>query len=124
MERFSDFITSFDIFGHPVRVNYKGKDTFKTRLGAFCTVSMYVLTVLSLTTLITAFADNSKLETSTQVSTYDPFLEPAYSFSENQAEIMFLILPTGGTAHLTPDIGKVRLYQVKGCTVNILAKNP
>ena len=69
MERFSDFIKSFDIFGHPVGVNYKGEDTFKTRFGAFCTIAMYVLTVLSLTTLTTAFSNNSKLETSTQVST-------------------------------------------------------
>ena len=124
MEIFSDFIVSFDIFGHPVGVNYKGEDTFKTRFGAFCTIAMYVLTVLSLTTLTTAFADNSKLETSTQVSTYDPFLEPAYSFSENQAEIAFMVRPNAGVAPLTPDIGKVRLYQVKGCTTGFLAKNP
>ena len=65
MERFSDFIVSFfDIFGHPVGVNYKGEDTYKTRVGAFCTAGMYVLTILSLNTLIAAFNDNSKLEAS------------------------------------------------------------
>ena len=83
MGKFSDFITSFDIFGHPVGVNYKGEDTFKTRVGAFCTIGMYVLTILSLNSMINAFNDNSKLETSTQQSTFDPFLEPAFSFSEN-----------------------------------------
>ena len=83
MGRLSDFIVSFDIFGHPVGVNYKGEDTFKTRVGAFCTIGMYVLTILSLNSMINAFNDNSKLETSTQQSTFDPFLEPAFSFSEN-----------------------------------------
>ena len=108
MGRLSDFIVSFDIFGHPVGVNYKGEDTFKTRVGAFCTIAMYVLTVLSLTSLITAFADNSKLETSTQRFTFDPFFEPAFSFSENQAEIAILTSVYGGI--LTPDIGKMSLY--------------
>ena len=107
MERFSDFITSFDIFGHPVGVNYKGEDTFKTRVGAFCTAGIYMLTIFSLITLITAFNDNSKLETSVLQSTYDPFLEPAFSFSENQAEIV-ISLQSGES--LTPDIGKVSLY--------------
>ena len=121
MGRFSDFIVSFDIFGHPVGVNYKGEDTFKTRLGAFCTVSMYVLTILSLTTLITAFNDNSKLETSTQQSTYDPFLEPAFSFSEYQAEITVLLRSHGSP--MRPDIGKVSLYQIKGCSTETIAYN-
>ena len=109
MGKISDFIVSFDIFGHPVGVNYKGEDTFKTRVGAFCTVGMYVLTILSLTALTTAFNDNSKMETSTQPSTYDPFLEPAFSFSENQAEISILF-QSGYGASLSPDIGKFGLY--------------
>ena len=122
MGKFSDFFTSFDIFGHPVGVNYKGEDTFKTRVGAFCTIAMYVLTVLSLTTLITAFVDNSKLATSTQRSTYDPFFEPAFSFSENHAEILIWLTSAFGGL-LTPDIGKMSLYQVKGCTTPKLATN-
>ena len=69
MGKISDFIVSFDIFGHPVGVNYKGEDTYRTRVGAFCTAGMYVLTILSLTTLITAFNDNSKLEASVLQST-------------------------------------------------------
>ena len=103
MGEFSDFIVSFDIFGHPIGVNYKGEDTFKTRIGAFCTVGIYVLTILSLTTLITAFNDNSKLETSTQQSTYDRFLEPAFSFFDNMAEIAVLLYPVKGES-LRPDI--------------------
>ena len=61
MRTFSDFIVSFDIFGHPVGVNYKREGTFKTRVGSFCTVEMYVLNILGLITLIIAFNDNSKL---------------------------------------------------------------
>ena len=109
MKRFSDCIVNFDIFGHPVGVNFKGEDTFKTRVSAFCTVEMYMLTIFSLTTLITAFNDNSKLEVSVLRSTYDPFLEPAFSFSENLAEIKILLHSETGKS-LTPSIGKVSLY--------------
>ena len=55
MGKLSDFIVSIDIFGHPIGVNYKGEDSFKTRLGAFCTVAVYVLTVVNLATLIPAY---------------------------------------------------------------------
>ena len=110
MGKLSDLIVSIDIFGHPVGVNYKGEDSFKTRLGAFCTVAVYVLTVLSLTTLITAFTDNSKLETNTERSYFDPFTEPAYSFEEYQGDLMITI-----SQEIPADIGKVSLYQNQGC---------
>ena len=110
MGKLSDLIVSIDIFGHPVGVNYKGEESFRTRLGAFCTVAFYVLTILSLTTLITAFTDNSKLETNTEKSYFDPFTEPAYSFDEYQSNIIITI-----TQKIPADIGKVSLYQNQGC---------
>ena len=82
MGKFSDFLLSIDIFGHPVTVNYKGEDSFKTWLGAFCTVALFVLSIVNLTSVIPAYNSNSKLEKNTQRSTYDPFTEPAFSFSD------------------------------------------
>ena len=82
MGKFSDFFLSLDIFGHPVTVNYKGEDKFKTRLGALFTIALVVLSIVNLTSVIPAYYNNSKLETNTQRSTYDPFTEPAFSFSD------------------------------------------
>ena len=82
MGKFSDFFLSIDIFGHPITVNYKGEDNFKTRLGALCTIAFFVLSIVNLTAVIPAYNNNSKLETNTQRSIYDPSTEPAFSFSD------------------------------------------
>ena len=82
MGKLSDIITSIDIFGHPIGVNYKREENFKTRLGAFCTDAVYVLSVVSLATLIPAYKIHSKLETNSHRSTFDPFVEPAFNFDE------------------------------------------
>lgn len=120
MGNFLNFFVSFDIFGHPVGVNYKGEDTFKTRVGAFCTLAMYVVTFVSLIAMITAFNNNSKMETSTQQSQFDPYEEPAFGFEEYQAELGMMI-QTSTT--LPPDIGKVSMYQIKGCRKDELAED-
>lgn len=117
MGKLQDIIISFDIFGHPVGVNYRGEDTFKTRFGAFCTLAVYILTVVNLTTLIKAYTNQSKLEKSTQASIFDPFTEPAFNFAEHQSEIFLLLQPRTsegkpivGKEVLTPDIGRVNLF--------------
>ena len=41
--RLERFLVDLDIFGHAIGVHYRGRDAFKTRLGAFCTIATYVL---------------------------------------------------------------------------------
>ena len=48
-------IQSQDIYGHAIGVHYKGEDKFKTYLGSFCTLAVYVLMFVNLTTLIVSF---------------------------------------------------------------------
>ena len=38
LKRFSAFVRSFDKFGEPVKMLYKGEDTYKTKLGAFLSI--------------------------------------------------------------------------------------
>ena len=45
-----DKVVERDIFGHPIHVNYKGSDTYQTRIGALCTVVTYTLMVFNLVT--------------------------------------------------------------------------
>ena len=46
------YLTSFDLFGHQVRVTYKGDSALKTRLGAFATLFFYVIALVNLKGLI------------------------------------------------------------------------
>ena len=59
--QFRKWVVSQDIFGHPITVNYKGGDTFQTRLGAICTLLYYVLVLFNTVTLFTTFFDNSNM---------------------------------------------------------------
>lgn len=47
-QKFSNFVVSKDVFGHPIRVNYKGRNTFQTKLGAFCTLITALLMLVSI----------------------------------------------------------------------------
>ena len=40
MPSFLKWFTSFDAYGEPVSVSYKGDTTYKTQIGAFLTFSM------------------------------------------------------------------------------------
>ena len=117
MGRLGDFITSLDIFGHPIGINYRGEGTFKTLLGSFCTVLITVLMTINTVTLTTAYRDNSKLERSTQQTTYVPFDESAFNFTDYQTEITITI------SNLPKDIGMVNLYQNKGCQIFEISYN-
>ena len=70
MSNLMDLLESQDIFGHPIGVNYKGDNTFKTRLGALCTIVSYALILFNTVTLTTAYKNHSKLETGTQQNSF------------------------------------------------------
>ena len=57
--KFVEFFVGLDTFGRPLSVNYKGSDTYQTKLGAFCTVVSYVLMTVNLVNLMTAFVSNT-----------------------------------------------------------------
>ena len=44
MKNLGEWVKGIDIFGHPVTVFYKGDNTYKTKLGVLCTLTVYFLT--------------------------------------------------------------------------------
>ena len=54
------FLVDKDVYGHPVGINYRGSDSFKTKMGAFCTLTTLIVVLLNTTTLVTAFFDGSR----------------------------------------------------------------
>lgn len=49
---FEKFFTERDIFGQPITVQYKGSDTYKTKLGTVCTIAVTVLVLMNTVVLI------------------------------------------------------------------------
>ena len=43
---FVNFLKSFDVFGEPVSLNYKGGTTFKTCLGAFFSIIIKIFLLI------------------------------------------------------------------------------
>ena len=41
-----------DIFGHVIGVHYRGRNAYKTLLGALCTLATYILITINLVTLV------------------------------------------------------------------------
>ena len=39
---FLRYFVSFDVFGQPISINYRGRETFQTALGALVTLGLYV----------------------------------------------------------------------------------
>ena len=49
-----------DIYGHPIGVNYKGSDTYQTKLGAFFTLAAYVLVIFNFIAVSVAFREGTR----------------------------------------------------------------
>ena len=44
-----------DMYGHTIGVHYRGRDAYKTKLGALVTLATYVLMTVNMISLFTAF---------------------------------------------------------------------
>ena len=84
------FFTSLDIFGHPIGVRYKGKETFQTQLGALCTLIAYILMAFNCYTMTSQFLDNSKQVEKVQRILRDPYDTPSYSLSDHNFTISLI----------------------------------
>ena len=72
-QRLLELFKDVDIFGHPIKINYRGSDTYKTKLGAFVTLLTYALIIFNTITLIQAFLDHSNQEENNQFERYDRY---------------------------------------------------
>ena len=45
MKKLMDTFTGLDIFGHPITVFFKGKDVYRTRLGALLSIAVYAFVI-------------------------------------------------------------------------------
>ena len=66
--RLVDFMVSKDIYGHPVGINYRGSDSYQTKMGAFCTLATLIMVILNSTNLVKAFFDGSRQDEKVQTT--------------------------------------------------------
>ena len=77
--RFVNWVVNKDIFGQPVGVNYEGSDAFKTKVGALITVCTYIVMLINISTLLTAFSDGTRQEEKQATTTIDKFITGPYN---------------------------------------------
>ena len=53
------FLVNQDMYGHMIGVHYRGKDVYKTRLGALVSIAMYVIMSMNAYSLYIAYRDGS-----------------------------------------------------------------
>ena len=74
LNRLEQMFVNLDMYGHAIGVTYRGGGTYKTRCGALVTLITYVLMSVNTLSLLIAFNDGSKQETTVQSTKFDPSL--------------------------------------------------
>ena len=104
------FLVSFDAFGEPITLNYKGSSTFKTGIGAFFTISLrFFILVYGLMSLIDVLQYKNP-----QISQYTIYSHrndmETINFGETYGNIAFGFLRDDNTfPELDPSIGTFSL---------------
>ena len=83
-------IKYLDTYGRPISLQYKGSDTFRTSLGAACTILTYSAVLIYLISLLIAFSDGSKQSESVQLLQMDTFKAGAFNLTDHNFEIQIL----------------------------------
>ena len=81
------FVRGLDDFGHPIRVNYKGEETFQSHIGGFLTIVVQVLTVINIVRAIkeiTLMQDPQIESYKVQISVEEQMQNKSVSFAEMQ----------------------------------------
>ena len=107
-QRLSDIIVDQDIYGHQIGVHYQGSDTFKTKLGALCSILTYTIIIANFITLVVDFKDNNRWEIASTELTFDRFNSDNYTLADNRFEIKLLYI---GPFPMTEDYGRWRAFQ-------------
>ena len=87
MEKLKEFLLDQDIYGHPISVHFKGKNTYNTWLGVFCTLIVYAVVFKSFIVLGSGFIDGSRQDEKINTEKYDRFDSKAMYLDEMGVKI-------------------------------------
>ena len=106
--RLVQYFTEIDIFGAPISLQYRGRDTYKTRVGALLSLATYTIVIVVLLQKCVELMDGSAQEEvvkEVRVNMYDD----AYPYELNKLNFTFFL--NSGQV-LPPEIGRWRAYYV------------
>ena len=86
-QRLTGRLTGLDLFGQPIRVNYKGSTTFQTVLGGICTLLYAVMILINFYQLSVAFKDGSNDKHAFSTKVFNRYKSEAFNLSENGVEL-------------------------------------
>ena len=90
-----------DMYGHAIGVTYRGRDAYKTRLGALVTLATYILMTINSASLFLAFNDGSKQEEKVQSTKFDRSTSDRINLYEEEFEISIV-----ASTPIDPKIGR------------------
>ena len=73
--KIEDFLVGQDAYGQAVSINYRGSDSFKTKLGALCTLITTVIMLVNFGSLMSAYTKGSRQEEKSQTLQFDPWTQ-------------------------------------------------
>ena len=80
-----------DMFGHPISVNYKGSDTFRTALGTFVSIVIMILMTINFLKLTSDFVTGRTQDEKTSFEQFNRFTSDKYYFHTHDFEIAAFI---------------------------------
>ena len=104
-KRIGEIFLGLDMYGHAIGVHYRGRDAYKTKLGALVTLATYVLMTVNMVTLLTAFQDGSKQEEKSQSMKFDAWRHEAVNIADKHVNLSVF------STISEPSIGRVVGYQ-------------
>ena len=102
-KNFQKLISATDIYGWPIKLNYRGDNVYKTLMGSCCSLVTYAVIIFNFTTLFMGFLEGSKQSESQQTLHYDRFLADGFNLRENLFEISIF------RQSIPPELGRLRM---------------
>ena len=110
---FKRLLRSVDTFGHPIKVNYSGEESYKSALGGLMTLLVYSLTIV---VVIRAIEEIAEMNEPTLIEYYKPMshldLKNALPLNLLGHSLLIVLMPTiydikdgNSTNGLPPEIG-------------------
>ena len=92
MKNLKEFVLDQDIYGHPISVHFKGKNTYNTWLGVLCTLMVNAIVFKSFLVLGGGFIDGSRQDEKVNTEKYDRFDSEAMNLED--MGVKFYVFPS------------------------------
>ena len=117
LKRLEEIVIGQDMYGHVIGVHYKGNGSYQTKLGAFVTLTTYILMTVNLVTLLMAFNDGSNQDEKFQGKKIDRFASDSdvVKLNENEYTFAMFVYPP-----VPEEVGSLTAYQ---CYDGVCANN-